>query len=574
MALTCFPAHAQDTLHVLILNSFDESSAPYFRPTDVFKEKLQEAYETPIAFQEIDLRLQGMDTIRYVSDVKAQLLRDHYVDTPPQLVVALGPPAVNFWVNNRDSTFPDALFIAMARTSIIGKFDLQPRDGVVVTQFSFNEVAEDILQLKPETRHIVMVFGDSLYERTFSAVAKAELESWSDRITTEFTNDLTIHEIQEKVAQLTPDAVVFYGIFSADINGVRLQHYSGLSMVRAVSSAPVFGAFDDQLGHGILGGRLIQTEKIGTEIATLAQELLDDNSESKERKIVELNEPSYDWRELQAWGISEDRLPPGSTILFEPPGFWEKYAAWVVGVILVILAQSLLLASLLRQRRKRKKTEMAHATLGRRLITAHEDERRMLARELHDDLSQRLARVAIDTSFVKSHQGSESANEVLEELHPELVRISKDVHHLSYRLHPSLVDDLGIVAALRSEIERVQRQSKVKITSEISELQGQLPPETALCIYRIAQEALQNALKHAQATAINLVFETAKQKLKLIVRDDGVGFNVTAVQDRFSLGLSSMHERAMLVNGTLNIHGQPGNGTTVTLTVPKAGARA
>lgn len=574
MALSCFPAHAQDTLQVLILNSFDESSAPYFRPTDVFKEKLQEVYESPIAFQEIDLRLQGMDTKRYVSDVKVQLLRDHYVDAPPQLVMAVGPPAIEFWVNNRDSTFPDALFIAMARTTIMEKLDLQPGDGVVATEYSFKGMAEDILQLQPETRHIVMIFGNSLYERTFSAVANAELASWSDRITFEFTNDLAIHQIQEKVARLPPDAAVFYGIFSADIDGVRMQHYSGLGMIRAVSSAPVFGAFDDQLGHGILGGRLIQSTKIGEELALSAQTLLSGVSRAPGWKTISLSAPQYDWRELQAWGISEDRLPAGSTVLFRPPGFWEKYAVWIIGVAFVILAQALLLANLLRQRRQRVKTEMAHATLGRRLITAHEDERRILARELHDDLSQRLARVAIDASFVKSHQGSASANEVLEELHPELVRISKDVHHLSYRLHPSLVDDLGIVAALRSEAERAQRQSKVKITTEISELQERLPPEIALCIYRIAQEALQNALKHAQATAIELLMEADSRELKLIVRDNGTGFDVEEARDRFSIGLSSMQERAMLVNGTLELRSRPGEGTMVILTVPRTGASA
>lgn len=575
MLLLCSPLQAQQgTLQVLILNSFDESSAPYFRPTDVFKEKLQEDLEAPIAFQEVDLRLQGMETKRYVSDVKAQLLRDHYVDSPPDLVVAFGPPAIGFWVNNRGSTFPDALFIAMARSTIMEKFDLQPRDGVVATEFSFKEVAEDILQLRPETRHIVMVFGDSLYERTFSAVAKAELESWSDRITYEFTNDMAIHEIQEKVARLPSDAAVFYGIFSADINGVRMQHYSGLSMIRAVSSAPVFGPFDDQMGHGILGGRLIQATEIGKELALLAQTLLSDVSEPPGWKTIKLNTPQYDWRELQAWDISSDRLPPGSIVRFEPPGFWEKYAAWVVGVTFVILAQALLLANLLRQRRQRMKTEMAHTTLSRRLITAHEDERRILARELHDDLSQRLARVAIDASYVKSHQGSESSNKVLEDLHPELVRISKDVHHLSYRLHPSLVDDLGIVAALRSEVERAQRLNQVTITTEISEPQQKLPPETALCIYRIAQESLQNALKHAKATTIDVVLKTNEQKLKLIVRDDGVGFDVEEAKNRFSIGLSSMQERALLVNGTLDIRGRPGEGTMVTLTVPDAGARA
>jgi signal transduction histidine kinase len=565
---TALPAFAQqDTLQVLILNSYDESAAPYFRPTEEFRKQLQRKYTTPIAFQDIDLRQKGIDPQDQVDETIVQLLLSRYGELPPQLVVAIGPPAINFWVNNRDSTFPDALFIAMARESILRATLLQPDDGAVATRFSFTGVIENILRLKPETSHIVMIFGDSPSERVLSAAARKELEPWSERFSLEFTNDLAIHEIQEKVAQLTPNSVVFYGFLSSDVNGVSLQHYSGLAVIRAASKAPVFGAFDDQLGHGIIGGSLIQATRIGVDLAEAAQDLLRGKTENPPWRVVDLSPPTYDWRELQTWGISLELLPPGSKVLFEQPSFWKHYAKWIFAATFVFLAQTWIVLALLRQRRQRRKAELAHASLGRRLITAHEDERRLIARELHDDLSQRLARASMDASYARSHPGTATTTEVLNQLQPELVNISKDVHDMSYRLHPSLVDDLGLVAALRSEIERVQRRVDVTITSKLDDIRDKLPPDMALCIFRVAQEAMQNAVKHAKAKTIKVILEQDSEQIMLTVQDDGIGFDLAETQDTFSLGLSSMKERALLVNGRLNIRSQPGK-TRLTLSAP------
>jgi len=575
MMIACVPVNAQqDILRVLILNSYDESSAPYFQPVEEFKKELQRNYSATIVFQDVDLRQRGKQTQGETDQSIAQLLLSRYGSEPPQLVVATGPPAIDFWIHHRESTFPGALLVAMARESYFQQARLEPTDAVVATRFSFTGAVENILQLLPQTSHILWVFGDSLSERTLAAGARLQLAPYSDRLELTFTNDRTIPEIQDLLAGLPEGAVVFFGIFSKDINGVSLQKYSGLAMVRAASVVPVFGAFDDQLGHGIVGGRLIQVGLLGQKLSEAAQALLNDNHIPGEQTILELSEPIYDWRELRAWNIDRARLPSGSVVLFEPPGFWTLYANWIMGIAIVVLAQALLIATLLFQRRKRRKAEFAHASLGRRLITAHEDERRVLARELHDDLSQRLASVAIDAGFARSSFGTDNANEVLKKLHAELVGISKDVHDMSYRLHPSLVEDLGIDAALYSEIERVQRQTSVPISGRIGGISKQLPADIALCVFRIAQEALQNSVKHADASAIEIMLERDEKGLMLTIRDNGVGFNFAEVNDHFSLGLSSMRERATLLNGSLNIKSRPGEGTIVTFVVPIEGMTA
>jgi signal transduction histidine kinase len=418
-----------------------------------------------------------------------------------------------------------------------------------------------------------MVFGDSYTERAFAATARRELAPYASRLRLEFTTDLSFTEVQEKAAHLGPDSVVFFGIFSSDVNGVSLPRYSGLSVVSAVSKVPVFGPFDDQLGKGIIGGSLIQSTKIGEEIAAAAQDLLSGQSDTGAVRRVELSEPTYDWRELEAWGIDLDTLPPGSTILFQPAGIWKQFRVWIVLAAIIFLSQSILLLTLLHQSRRRREAEIARESLSRRLITVQENERRLIARELHDDLSQRLARATLDVSFVRSGPAGPATEEVLKQLHPDLVKISKDIHDMSYRMHPSLVEDLGIAAAFRSEIDRAQRRTDAKITARIGEISEHLPDEKALSIFRIGQEALQNAIKHADAATIEITLEPRGHGLKLIVQDDGAGFDVTDKQAKFSIGLSSMKERTHLVNGVLNIRSRPGKGTTVTLSVAgKAGS--
>ncbi len=264
-------------------------------------------------------------------------------------------------------------------------------------------------------------------------------------------------------------------------------------------------------------------------------------------------------------------MPPDSIIRFKPPGIWEQYANWILLACFVLVAQALLISALLVQHRRRRLAEYASRQLGRRLISAQENERRVLARELHDDLSQRLARLAIDTSYVAANPGSEAAGEVLRNMRPELVRISKDVHDMSYRLHPSLITDLGLVAALQTECERMRRYTDSVIVEHIDEIPVKIPDDLALCIYRITQEALNNAVKYADAKIIEIMLKREANRLILTVRDNGNGFDPRQTGEQTGLGLSSMRERAELAGGSFEMRSQPGKGTTLSVIVPLDG---
>jgi PAS domain S-box-containing protein len=199
------------------------------------------------------------------------------------------------------------------------------------------------------------------------------------------------------------------------------------------------------------------------------------------------------------------------------------------------------------------------------LLTAHEDERRHLARELHDDLTQRLARLAIDAGRMENAAG---APEGLGPLREDLVRLSEDVHAMSYRLHPSVLDDLGLVEALKAECDRVARHGELRVDVEASAVPVALCAEASLCLFRVAQEALSNAARHARASAVTVLLSPRRAGLQLAVRDNGSGFDPYRARDHASLGLASMRERVRLVQGELDIESTPGGGTTVVAWVP------
>jgi len=569
LMFTALPVRA-DTVRVLILNSYDESTAPYASVRTAFMTEMQKHSQAPVAFWQFDLQQRGSGNPSN-QDLTAELLRNRYADTPPDLVVAIGPPAVAFWLAHRDQVFGEKPFIAAAGREGLASTEFRNGDAVVVTRVSFAEMVAGIRQVLPGTRHILMVFGASDHERRLAALAKAQLEGASNELRLEFTNELTLVELNARLAQLGEGSVVIYGVLDSDVSGLQLAGQSGIQMVRAISHAPVFGAFDDQLGMGIVGGRLMQLNQIGSEVAVVAEQVLRERPTDVIWQQVDLSEPVYDGRELQAWNIDLDRLPPGSAIWFQPVSPWKHYSGWIALVVLIIVAQFLLVSALLIQRRRRRLAEQKNSSLSKRLISSHEDEYRRIARELHDDVSQRLARLSIDAGYLVSHQGSESSNEVLRGMWPELVRVSKDIHDMSYRLHPSLVDDLGIAAALHTECERIRQRCGIAIIENISNIGKGPSHDTALCIYRIAQEALNNAIKHAKAEMIEVRLEPVASNLVLTVRDNGVGFDPTSATVGHGLGLSSMNERAQLANGSLTIRSKPGQGTTIIATLPLAG---
>jgi len=206
--------------------------------------------------------------------------------------------------------------------------------------------------------------------------------------------------------------------------------------------------------------------------------------------------------------------------------------------------------------------------LSQRLIRAHEEERALLARELHDDLTQRLAVLAIEIGRAELAASSGAQAETLRAARESLVSLSEDVHSLAYQLHPSVLEDLGLAEALRTECERFQRQDRPTLSITFEPLTAAPGADAALCLFRVAQEALRNVARHSGARTAALALREEDGGFLLAVKDDGAGFDPAVQKERRSLGLASMRERVQLAGGTLHIVSAPGEGTTISAWVP------
>jgi PAS domain S-box-containing protein len=230
--------------------------------------------------------------------------------------------------------------------------------------------------------------------------------------------------------------------------------------------------------------------------------------------------------------------------------------------------RTILTFGVLRDITERKRAEEERRDLSRRLIHAHEEERALLARELHDDVTQRLAVLAIEAGRAELAAPDGEQAKVMRTVREALVRISEDVHSLAYQLHPAVLEEIGLAAALQAECERTGRWGKAELSVELDPLPAAVGKEAALCLFRVAQEALNNAARHAEANAVTVTLRQMDDGLLLAIHDDGVGFDAGDPTKRKSLGLASMRERVRLMNGTLDIESAPGRGTTVVAWVP------
>jgi PAS domain S-box-containing protein len=209
-------------------------------------------------------------------------------------------------------------------------------------------------------------------------------------------------------------------------------------------------------------------------------------------------------------------------------------------------------------------------SLTGRLILGQEGERRHLARELHDDLSQRLAALAIEVGKTETciKDGQDPILKHLRGIRDQAIRIAGDVHNLSRQLHPSILEDLGLTQAVESECTRISIREGIELTFKAEHIPATLPRDVSLSIYRIVQESLNNIAKHACARRAAVCLRASETGLQLSIRDDGLGFDPAEVRKKPGLGLSSIRERLRLVDGKHRITSERGKGTTIDVTVP------
>jgi signal transduction histidine kinase len=560
---------------VFILHSFGSEVDFFAEAAASFRAELTHVAPYPIEFFEA-----AVETARF-SEVENEaplvgyldaLFAEHTID----LFVAVGGPAATFALRQHDRFLSSTpLVVTGVEQRVIDQVPGGRYAAATTVHLDLPGSIDNLLRLLPDTQQVVVVLGDSPLSKFWLQQTQQAFAPYADRVHFTWTSSWPLDELLARAAELPPGSVVYFGELWVDANGVPYTAHTALERLHGVATVPIFGLFESQLGRGIVGGPLVSEAEVGRLTADAALRVLEGGARAPvETATVVAGAPEYDARELERWGISADRLPPTSTVLFRPVSTWQRNRLTIVSVAGIIALQAVLIAGLLVQRRRRRGAEEEARGFAQRLLTAHEDERRILARELHDDLSQRLARIAIDTARVQRTLADTPDEELARSIREGLAELSEDVHTLSYQLHPRVLDDLGLEQALAVECNRFSRREKTMADLTVFEAPADLPDAVEICLFRVAQEALSNVARHALARNVSITVAALDNVVRLQVSDDGVGFDPAGRSISRGLGHTSMRERARLVGGHLDIRGIPGRGTTVTLSVALPGAKS
>jgi signal transduction histidine kinase len=443
----------------------------------------------------------------------------------------------------------------------------------VLVKRQFHPTLEVALRLHPETKHIVVVSGTSEFDTRLVDQAKAEFHSFEDRLTFTYLSALPIPELLAKLSSLPPQTVVLYTTMFQDGAGTAIVPHEAAERIATASSAPVYGFLDQYLGRGIVGGQLYSVGTQGEEAAKLTLRILAGiRAEDLQFVMPEAGKLMFDWRQLQRWGIPEDKLPPGSIVQFRESNFWELYRWRIIAVIVFVALQSLLIVALLFQQSRRTRAEASRQRseeslqkLTGQLMYLQEVERRRIAGELHDGLGQELAIIRNRATVALQHSGELAlVADQLKEISETAVSAINEVREIAHNLRPFELDRFGLTQAVDSMIERVSNSFSLRLSSNLDDINGLLSTDSETVIYRIVQEGLNNIVKHAGATEARVTLKHLGDEVALTVEDNGRGIE-TANGKATGFGLAGIQERARMLGGSCSVDSRPGQGTTLTV---------
>ena len=349
---------AAESKRVMMLHSFGRDAKPWSDYAKNIRGELDRQSPWPLDITEHPL-LAARSSEENPEAAFAEYLRALYTERPLDLIVSFGAPAVAFVQRYRKQLFATTpmVFTAVEQRRVQYSI-LTPNDTVVAVAHSFPAIFENILRVLPDTTTVAVVSGNSPNERFWAEEMRREGRRFADRISFVWYNDLPFEEVLKHAAELPPNSAIYWHLVNVDAAGVVQDNDRALRRLHAVANAPIFSYHDTFFGLGIVGGPMHSLVEGSRGTAAVAIRILG-GEKASDIKIPATGfaTPRFDWREMQRWGISERRLPPGSEIHFRDPSVWDQYRVQILLVCAVVLVQSALIAWLIYARRKRRRSE-------------------------------------------------------------------------------------------------------------------------------------------------------------------------------------------------------------------------
>jgi signal transduction histidine kinase len=567
---------------VLLLYSFDRGFAPDVVFANAVRTELSTRSPQPMTFFELWLQptpsVEGFQEQAAFNYLKSSLASQHL-----DLVVTISGPAAVFAQKYGQMLFPETpILLAGVDRRYVRSATLTARETAVPIMVDPVRIVEDLLRVLPQTSHVFVVIGSSPFENLWREEFSHAVQPLADRVRFSWFNELSFDEMLNRSAALPVHSAILYVLLSVDAKGSVHADERALPALHAVANAPMFGSFGSHVGRGVVGGPVVSVADVAQNTAEVAVRLLRGEPATTIKIPAQApGRPTYDWRELRRWGISETLLPPGSLVLFRPPTLWNQYKLYIVAVMTVVTLEGGLIAGLWLQRRRWRRAERAlrssetalrssyrevQALVGR-LIGAQETERARIARDLHDDFSQELALLSVEISQLMN--ATEGANGVARHGRAAKRRaadIATGIHNLSHELHPARLEMLGLGSALQGLCREMSAAHNLRIEFSSGDTPSSMPKDVALCLFRVAQEALRNVVKHSAARDAHVKLWHADGMLALRIADSGRGFSLRSGSE--GLGLVSMRERVQFLGGQISVQSTAQKGTEINVSVP------
>lgn len=589
------PAMAEEPKRVLILHSFGQDYSPFAEMGNSVRARLIENSPYPIDLYEASIfkaRFEQSDEMGLVS-----YLRDVFTDRSPDVILTLGFPAADFVQKHRQTLFPGVpVVLGLNQRRVSPSWPMQ--DTVIVSQHvDPQEYVENILRILPDTKTIAVLIGNSPLEAYWRKEGEREFSRFSDRVDFLWLNNLPLKKMEEAVAHLPPNSAVLETLVLVDADGVPHPSNRAVTKVRAAANAPSFNYADFEFGKGIVGGRMNQWLAFGGNIATAAIRILDGEKPGtiKFEPLV-AGPPTFDWRQLQRWNISEARLPHGSIVKFREPTVWEQYRWQLVLIALALAGQSLLIAALFLERRRRRGAELE---VRERLSELAHMNRRAAGGELSasiaHEINQPLAAIVSSGNAGLRWLGNRRPN--VKETKVALTRIVSDGHRaaeiiqsLREMFNRKMPDkaplDVNpaidqVLSVLHFELERSGVSVKAMLTKGLPQVNGDIIQlkQVIMNLIMNAIEAMRTQKSGKRILRIRSELDVAGNVI-LTVHDTGPGIApedleqifqpfVTTKKNGMGMGLSICRTIIKSHCGDLSATSVKGKGSTFQVSLPK-----
>jgi signal transduction histidine kinase len=554
----------------LVLDADDTNRPGFQEALAGLREVLSEPHGPPGNLYVENLDLARFTQPEHEAQVTDWLLRK-YQGRRIDAIISVTPVPLGIASWLRERAWPTAAIVSLGTMPEGGS--APPGRGILVTDLDVPGTVRAAMRLFPCPRRIEVIGGPH-YGDAAGAEILAEAAEVPD-LDVRFAPAMSLPDLHRHVAAAAPDTVFLFITVYRDSAGAVTVPRDVLASLSRVSARPIFAFSTTYVGHGMIGGDLLDLRAMGRGLGRLATEAIARGT-SAPGPVARLGSSLVlDYRELTRWHVRDRQVPPQAQVLFRPPDLWEQYRDAVAATLVVLALQAAWITWLLIERRQRRRVERQLTDLSGRMLASQEGERGRIARDLHDDVNQRVALAAIelDGIAVDAATPADTGSRV-SAVADELRALGLDVHALAHQLRPAELDYVGLPTALRSLAETITARAGIAIDVVEAGWPKAVPEEAALVCYRVAQEALQNVRKHSGARSCRVAVGLREGMLFLRVSDDGRGFESGQRASSRQLGIAGMHERLRLVGGTLSVRSAPDQGTELEALIPRPAAAA